>query len=160
MKAGASDYVMKESLARLAPVLERELGQAAIRAEHRKGQIELEISRDRYVDLYELAPVGYLTLSADGLIEQLNLTGADMLGGERNRLLRTRFTQFVLTADIDRWHEHFAHVLHHGDRQRVELALPSHRGSCLYVQLDCMRAEAGSAAPMVRVARTAIKRRN
>jgi len=38
MKAGASDYVMKENLARLAPAMERELTQAAIRAEHRQGQ--------------------------------------------------------------------------------------------------------------------------
>jgi len=38
MKAGASDYVMKQNLARLAPVLERELAQAAIRTEHRRAQ--------------------------------------------------------------------------------------------------------------------------
>ena len=41
MKAGASDYVMKQNLARLAPVMERELQQAVIRAEHRHAQIEL-----------------------------------------------------------------------------------------------------------------------
>ena len=45
MKAGASDYVMKQNMARLAPVLERELGQASIRAEHRKGQIRSEERR-------------------------------------------------------------------------------------------------------------------
>jgi signal transduction histidine kinase len=39
MKAGASDYVMKQNLARLAPVLERELAQAAIRASHRQAQL-------------------------------------------------------------------------------------------------------------------------
>ena len=45
MKAGASDYVMKQNLARLSPVLERELAQAAIRAERRQAQIEHERSR-------------------------------------------------------------------------------------------------------------------
>ena len=55
MKAGASDYVMKENLARLAPVLERELQQAVIRSEHRQAQIDLEASRDRYVDLFDFA---------------------------------------------------------------------------------------------------------
>src|SRR5438105_3845804 len=58
MKAGANDYVMKENLARLAPALERELGQAVIRAKHRQAQEDLEVSRDRYVDLYDFAPVG------------------------------------------------------------------------------------------------------
>jgi signal transduction histidine kinase len=48
MKAGASDYVMKQNLARLAPVLERELAQAVIRAEHRRAHVELELSRDHY----------------------------------------------------------------------------------------------------------------
>ena len=45
MKAGASDYVMKQNLARLSPVLERELAQSAVRAERRQAQVELERSR-------------------------------------------------------------------------------------------------------------------
>ncbi len=159
MKAGASDYVMKQSMARLAPALERELGQAAIRAEHRKGQLDLEASRDRYVDLYDFAPVGYLTVSAEGLIAQVNLTGADMLGEQRDRLLHARFAQFVLPMDTDRWYEHFLHTLHHGDKRRLELALQSSKGNCLHVQLDCMRVGAEEAAPMVRIAITDISDR-
>jgi PAS domain S-box-containing protein len=159
MKAGASDYVMKQNMARLAPVLERELGQALIRAEHRKGQVELELSRDRYVDLYDTAPVGYLTLSTEGLVAQVNLTCADMLGTERDVLLRTPFVQFVQATDTDRWHEHFVHALHHGDRQRLELALRSQKGNGLHVQLDCMRVDSGGASPMVRVAMTDISDR-
>jgi PAS domain S-box-containing protein len=159
MKAGASDYVMKQNLARLAPVLERELGQALIRAEHRKWQVELEVSRDRYVDLYDLAPVGYLTLTAEGLIDQLNLTGADMLGSPRDALSRARFAPFVQPQDMDRWYEHFLRTLHHGERQRVELELISGQGGVLHVQLDCMRAQSGTAAPLVRVTMTDISDR-
>ncbi len=159
MKAGASDYVMKENMARLAPVLERELEQARIRAEHRKGQIDLEVSRDRYVDLYDLAPVGYLTLSAEGLIDQLNLTGADMLGQDRESLAGARFAQFVLPANIDRWHEHFLRTLHHGEKQRVELRLVSAGGAAgPHVQLDCARARSGP-AHLVRVTMTDISDR-
>jgi PAS domain S-box-containing protein len=152
MKAGASDYVMKQNMARLAPVLERELGQALIRAEHRKGQIELEASRDRYVNLFEFAPVGYLTLSAEGLIEQLNLTGADMLGEARDKLLHKRFAQYVLPADADRWYEHFLDTLRHGNRQRLELPLQTGKDTCPHVQLDCMRVGADEYSSMVRVA--------
>jgi PAS domain S-box-containing protein len=159
MKAGASDYVMKQNMARLAPVLERELGQAAIRAEHRKGQIDLEVSRDRYLDLYDSAPVGYLTLSADGLIAQLNLTGAEMLGEPRDQLLSARFARFVLPSDAARWHERFRQALRQGDKQRLELTLNSHAGRCPYVQLDCMRVDTDAAAPMVRVAMTDISDR-
>ena len=49
MKAGASDYVMKENLARLAPALERELAQASVRAERRQAQLD----RDRHLDLLQ-----------------------------------------------------------------------------------------------------------
>jgi PAS domain S-box-containing protein len=161
MKAGASDYVMKGNMARLAPVLERELSQAAIRAEHRLGQLELEVSRDRYVDLYDFAPVGYLSLSAEGLIEQVNLTGADMLGAPRDHLLSVQFAQFVVPEDIDRWCEHFLRTLRSGDKQRFELTLFSNKGAFLQVQIDCMRVgvlRKGDAAP-VRVALTDISTR-
>ncbi|ARN19849.1 hybrid sensor histidine kinase/response regulator [Piscinibacter gummiphilus] len=156
MKAGASDYVMKQNLARLAPVLERELNQALIRADHRKGQQDLELSRDLYVDLYESAPVGFLTLSPEGLIEQVNLTGAEMLGTARDQLLRGRFVLFVQPADTDRWYEHFVHSLHHGTRQRLELALRGREGLPLHVQLDCMRVGGLAGPPLVRVAMTDI----
>lgn len=62
----------------------------------RQSQLELEISRDRYVNLYDFALVGYLTLSSDALIEDINLPGAELLGVERNRLMHRRFTSFVV----------------------------------------------------------------
>jgi PAS domain S-box-containing protein len=159
MKAGASDYVMKQNLARLVPALERELEQATIRAKHRQAQIDLEVSRDRYVDLFDFAPVGYLSVSVEGSIAQLNLTGADMLGDERERLLNVRFTRFVAPEDAERWHQHFLHVLQHGEKQRLELALRKIGGARFDAHLDCMRVTAENAAPMVRIAMTDISDR-
>jgi PAS domain-containing protein len=51
--------------------------------ELRKAQAEIELSRAKYVDLYDFAPVGYFTLTATGRIEEVNLTGAKLLGVER-----------------------------------------------------------------------------
>jgi len=45
-------------------------------------QAELEASRDRFADLYESAPVGYLTLNAEGLIERANTAAHEILGFE------------------------------------------------------------------------------
>jgi PAS domain S-box-containing protein len=146
MKAGASDCVMKQNLARLVPAMERELAQAAIRAEHRRAQVELQASRDRYVDLYDFAPVGYLMLGADGEIEQLNLTGAEMLGGARERIVRTRFSRFVSPDDIEHWNEDFTEALHRGGRRRLDLVLRRVTGAGFFAQLDS-RCEARAGEP-------------
>jgi PAS domain S-box-containing protein len=152
MKAGASDYVMKQSTARLAAVVQRELEQAVIRAQHRQAQIELELSRDRYVDLYDFAPVGYLTLSDLGCIEQINLTGAELLGDSRDSLLGQRFTRFVEAQESERWFEHFMKALHDGQKLRLELSMQRSDGSRFDAQLDCRRVQDRAASPMVRVA--------
>ena len=48
--------------------------------ELRRAQAELDAARSRYFDLYDLAPVGYCTISEKGLILEANLTAATMLG--------------------------------------------------------------------------------
>ena len=42
---------------------------------------QLEAYRDRYVDLYELAPVGYVTLDEEGYVQEINIAGSQLLGG-------------------------------------------------------------------------------
>jgi len=102
----------------------------------RQTQRALEESRDRYLDLYEFAPVGYLTLSALGLIEAINLTGARLLGRERNGLLHHRFSACVAPADRDAWQRQFLSVKRHGEPHSVELALQRGDGSLFQAQLD------------------------
>ena len=63
--------------------------------ELRRLQNDLEISRSRYADLYDFAPVGYLTLNKQGQILDLNLTAARQLGVERARLINTNFKHYV-----------------------------------------------------------------
>ncbi|WP_300442575.1 PAS domain-containing protein [Zoogloea sp.] len=72
--------------------------------ELRRAHAALEASRDRYVDLYEFAPVGYLTLNADGFIAEINLAGATLLGEVRGALIKRRFARFVADESRDGWH--------------------------------------------------------
>ncbi len=60
-------------------------------AELRHARDELEAALDSYTDLYDFAPVGYFTLSREGIIRQVNLTGSCMVGVERSRLVGRSF---------------------------------------------------------------------
>ena len=67
--------------------------------ELRRAQAELEASRARYFDLYDLAPVGYFTLGEQGLILEANLAGAGLLGVTRGDLAKQPMSRFILPED-------------------------------------------------------------
>jgi PAS domain-containing protein len=64
--------------------------------ELRKARAESEAGLKRYSDLYDFAPVGYLTLDSDGAIQKANLTAARLLGMERSRLVGARSASSLL----------------------------------------------------------------
>jgi len=66
----------------------------------------LQESRDRYADLYDYAPVGYITLDAEGYIQEVNLTAAIMLRLERSRLTGIPFSRFVAESDVEAFRGH------------------------------------------------------
>jgi len=103
----------------------------------RQTQQGLEDARDGYLDLYEFAPVGYLTLSAEGFIEAINLTGVKLLGLERKALLQHRFTACVAAEDRDAWLRQFERIQVCGEAASVELALQRGDGNVFHAQLDC-----------------------
>ncbi|MFH1350707.1 MAG: PAS domain S-box protein [Pseudomonadota bacterium] len=74
--------------------------------ELRRAQEKLEASRARYFDLYDLAPVGYVTLSEQGLILEANLTAATLLGVARSALIKQPLTRFILPEDQDIYYRH------------------------------------------------------
>ncbi|MEI7672654.1 MAG: ATP-binding protein, partial [Deltaproteobacteria bacterium] len=66
-----------------------------------KSQAELRAARARYFDLYDLAPVGYVTLSEQGLILEANFTAATLLGVTRGDLVQQPLSRFILKEDLD-----------------------------------------------------------
>ena len=122
----------------------------------RQAQDALEESRDRFVDLYDFAPVGYLTLTDKGLISEINLTGAMMLGVARNKLSNYRFSRFVAATDRDRWYRHFLNILTRVDTLICELPLQTDGESLIYARLDCLRQKNNGHNSAVRIALTDI----
>lgn len=77
------------------PIRELEVRQRKLEAQNadfRRAQSELESSRDRFSAMYDFAPVGYFTLSRSGIILDVNLKGAKLLGTDRAGLLKTPFS--------------------------------------------------------------------
>lgn len=119
--------------------------------ELRRAQVIIEESRDRYVDFYDFAPVGYIILSREGLIDEINLAGAALLGSERSKLLRHRFPAFIAPEDRDHWHRYFMSVLERDDKLTCELAILRGDGSRLQVHLDSLRLLRDDKLPVVRI---------
>jgi len=69
--------------------------------ELRRTQAELMASQERYFDLYDIAPVGYFSISEKGIILEANLTGANLLGAVPRDLRAKRFTSFIHKEDQD-----------------------------------------------------------
>jgi len=126
--------------------------------ELRRAQIALEESRDRYVDLYEFAPVGYLTLTRDGRIAKINLAGAALLGEDRAKLLQKRLDLFVAPEDRDRWYLRFMGAIGAvGNGPGIELRIQREDATAIDVHLDCLHVElVGGGGGELRVAMTDI----
>jgi two-component system, sensor histidine kinase LadS len=74
--------------------------------ELRRTQVELDMARERYFDLYDLAPMGYCTLDANGKILQANLAATALLGMLRDRLIGEAITRFIAHEDQDIYYLH------------------------------------------------------
>jgi PAS domain S-box-containing protein len=107
--------------------------------ELRRAYIALEESRDKYLDLYDFAPIGYLTLTDRALIEEVNLAGETLLGVERRKLVNARFRKFIAPEFFEKWDEYFVTVLRQEDKQICTLTLKRSDGSTVPVRVEGIR---------------------
>lgn len=109
----------------------------------REAQIALEESRNSYVDLYELAPIGYLALDDRGRIAKINLAGALLFGVDRSQLISRPFTQFVANEDRNRWNELWLASLDECGIESSEFLLSRRDDTTIRVQIDCRKTSTG-----------------
>ena len=101
MRAGAQDYVIKQNLARLAPILERELREAAARRSRVAAERALEASEARFHRLVDAMPLGLLLSDAQGRITYANAAVERMLGYTSEQMLRGDIILSTLCTDLD-----------------------------------------------------------
>src|SRR5215831_9827451 len=104
--------------------------------ELRRAQSELEESRDELQDLYDFAPVGYLTLSEDTVILRANLRAAVLLGVERGVLIGKRFTRFLARESQDAFHHYWRALYPDRPPQACDLLLRQSDGTAVDVSME------------------------
>jgi diguanylate cyclase (GGDEF)-like protein/PAS domain S-box-containing protein len=124
-----------------------------------QAQMRLAESHDRYVELYDFSPVGYLTLTGEGMISQINPTGAELLGQAREKLLKRRFNYFLLPECHELMDGLVKGSRQQDERQLAEVALKRFDGSVFQAELRCRRMTPRQGPPVLHVAITDISAR-
>jgi PAS domain S-box-containing protein len=127
--------------------------------EIRRTQFELEIARLRYFDLYDLAPVGYCTLSEQGLILEGNLMAAKLFDCSRGDLVNKPMSRFVCKVDQDIYYLHRKRLLSTGAPQTCEVRIINNSGEPIWVNLNSSFEKDSDGVPFLRIVITDISAR-
>ena len=109
--------------------------------ELQKSQEEIEKARARYVDLYDMAPVGYLTIDEKNMVVEGNLTFVRLTGVTRDALLTRPFTSLLAAEDADACHLFFREIFRTRAASSCELRLLRADGRYNWVRVDTAFAE-------------------
>ena len=135
-----SSELTREEAIRLVNELEVHQVELEIQNEElRVAREELARARDRYADLYDFAPVGYVTMDKHAAITQANVTVCRMLRVKRADLLKRRLTEFIAPESQNDFYLHRREALRTGNRQSCELTIHCPDGGSFYAEMDSVR---------------------
>ena len=104
--------------------------------ELRQAQELLEESRSLYIDLYDFAPIGYLTIDEHGIIKKVNFTASRLLQVEITQLIDRHFINFMVMEDRGAFLRHLKLVLNLRERQTIELRLKKSDEQEFFIRLE------------------------
>jgi len=119
--------------------------------ELRQTQSDLEMSQARYFSLYNLAPVGYVTLDRSGLILEANLTATSLLGVARSAVVKQPLPRFIIPEDQDSFYLHRKELFRTGAPQAFELRLARLNGAPFRARLEMTAAQEVDGTAVCRV---------
>ena len=109
--------------------------------ELRKVQLEIEKSRQKFTDLYDFAPVGYITVDKNGKILEANLTTANQLGLMRSTLINKKFYNYIDSCDRDMFYLHLKNAFETKTCQTCEIKLLTKESNQFYAHLESIVVE-------------------
>ncbi len=127
--------------------------------ELRRTQVELDSERARYFDLYDLAPVGYFSISELGLIMEVNLAAAELLDVARGALIKQPISRFILNEDQDIFYLYRKQLLETGAKQICELRMLKNNVGPFWASLVSSATQGLDGAVVIRVAMNEIQQR-
>lgn len=119
--------------------------------ELRQTQAELETSQALLGDLYDNAPVGYVTESQAGVIEEANLTVTTLLNIPWGKLIKMPLTHFILPEDQDIYYRHRKQLLETGESQVCELRMLRSSSPPFWARLEAIAVRGQVGMPLYRV---------
>lgn len=102
----------------------------------RQVQEDLEAARSKYADLFEAAPIGYVILSAEGIIDEINAAGATLLGRGQKWLAGRSFSRFIAEPDRAAFLACRRRLTRPGQQERCELTLQPDEGQPVTVMVS------------------------
>ncbi|MBI0581994.1 MAG: PAS domain S-box protein [Methanomassiliicoccales archaeon] len=112
--------------------------------ELRRVQLELEASRAKYFRLYDLAPLGYITLTLDLFIKEANLAASILLKTDRDTLINRNLSSFISPRSQELFYLHFRRLVQEAGKQQHTFSVQSKGGGELLVQFESNLIEDGS----------------
>ena len=119
--------------------------------ELRQTQLKLDAARVRYFDLYNMAPVGYCTVNAQGLILETNFLAALLMDSVLSDLVNQPLSRFILKEDQDTYYHCRKALFKDGAPQECELQMLTRSGTQLWVHLRMNVAQDAQGAPVQRM---------
>lgn len=101
-------------------------------------QQQLEEMRSHYADLYENAPVGYLTLNKAGNILAINLTGSALLGKKRASILNKSFLSYIIHDDNHRFLNHLQQTFNSSHNIVTELRIKGTSNKVIHIRMESL----------------------
>jgi diguanylate cyclase (GGDEF)-like protein/PAS domain S-box-containing protein len=170
-----AEFVFRRKAARSAEYLEPLTPQAARSLLHelrvhqielemqneelRRANLELDAVRESYLDLYDLAPIGYITLNEQGLISQANLAVASQTRTNRNALLMKPISNIIFKGDQDIFYLLRKRLFDSGLRQDCELRMVRSDGNLFWTLMQATVRQNCNGAPELRIVMTDITER-
>jgi len=117
----------------------------------RRTQLELELAKDRYAELYDFAPVGFLTLDENGAVLEINLTACQLLGKSRKGMVGKQFESFLFPPDQVRFREYLRRTIQTKDKQISEIVRLPHDHTPYLIRLEGSSDDIPSGLPVSRI---------